>query len=152
QNGFLLGESKDSGKTWKFVDGAGLLKDRESLKAFFPNLPSDLKLPEVGPLTFEKINTAVPINEADQKAALKVLQAQADQFGQAMLEVDYKRMVELMAPEALKALGGRDKVLKDGEALVAAMKSKGLKMTAVKSEVSSQLVGSSDAWYGIVIY
>jgi hypothetical protein len=40
---YLLGVSSDSGKTWKFVDGAGL---DDKIAGVLPKLPAKLKLPE----------------------------------------------------------------------------------------------------------
>jgi hypothetical protein len=45
QKGYLLGISTDGGKTWKFVDGAGLANEKEREKVL-PKLPAKLKLPE----------------------------------------------------------------------------------------------------------
>jgi len=42
---FLLGISKDDGKTWKFVDSAGI-QDGEVRKKTLPPLPDSLKLPK----------------------------------------------------------------------------------------------------------
>jgi lysophospholipase L1-like esterase len=43
---YLLAISSDKGKTWAFVDGAGLL-DVEAQKKVLPNLPRGLRLPRV---------------------------------------------------------------------------------------------------------
>jgi hypothetical protein len=40
---YLLGISSDNGKTWKFVDGAGL---DDKITGGLPKLPAKLKLPE----------------------------------------------------------------------------------------------------------
>jgi hypothetical protein len=42
---YLLGVSSDSGKTWKFVDGAGL-QQKEVRDKVLPKLPAKLLLPE----------------------------------------------------------------------------------------------------------
>lgn len=42
---YLLGISKDDGKTWKFVDSAGI-QDEESRKKILPPLPAKLQLPK----------------------------------------------------------------------------------------------------------
>ena len=43
---YLLGISADAGKTWKFVDGAGL-KNIEMRSRVLPKLPAGLTLPEI---------------------------------------------------------------------------------------------------------
>ena len=47
--GFLIAVSEDRGKTWTFVDSAGLVsepgKEREKLAQILPDFPSQLKLP-----------------------------------------------------------------------------------------------------------
>jgi len=43
---FLLGISDDGGRTWKFVDGAGIRSNPGLLREIFPNFPDDLKIPE----------------------------------------------------------------------------------------------------------
>jgi hypothetical protein len=45
QAGYLLGCSTDAGKTWTFIDGAGVT-DAASLKPILGDVPKDLKLPE----------------------------------------------------------------------------------------------------------
>jgi hypothetical protein len=50
---YLLAISTDKGKTWAFVDGAGL-QDEGLRKKALPNLPARLKLPKVEKPTFEK--------------------------------------------------------------------------------------------------
>lgn len=42
---YLLGITTDEGKTWKFLDGAGLA-NKELKDKIIPNLPAKLKLPE----------------------------------------------------------------------------------------------------------
>ena len=42
---FLLGISSDLGKTWKFVDGAGIAT-QEQQKKLLPPLPDDFQLPK----------------------------------------------------------------------------------------------------------
>lgn len=42
---FVIGVSEDDGRTWKFVEGAGL--DASDVYEFFPNFPSSLELPGV---------------------------------------------------------------------------------------------------------
>ena len=49
--GFLLAISMDAGKTWTFVDGAGLTK--EKLAQLCPNVPSRLTLPSKEPPVLE---------------------------------------------------------------------------------------------------
>ena len=44
QAGYLLGCSSDAGRTWTFIDGAGVT-DASSLKPFLGEVPKDLKLP-----------------------------------------------------------------------------------------------------------
>jgi len=53
QKGYLLGLSTDAGKSWKFVDGAGL-KDKKAREKVLPKLPAKLELPELPPPTFTK--------------------------------------------------------------------------------------------------
>jgi len=43
---YLLGISSDEGKTWKFADGAGIMKHKDALEKLLPKLPVKLKLPE----------------------------------------------------------------------------------------------------------
>jgi hypothetical protein len=43
---YLLGISPDQGKTWKFADGAGIIKDKDLFSKLLPKLPTNLKLPE----------------------------------------------------------------------------------------------------------
>ena len=43
QSSFLVGVSGDKGKSWRFVDGAGL--DEDKVKSVLPKLPSQMKLP-----------------------------------------------------------------------------------------------------------
>lgn len=43
---YTLGISTDRGKTWKFVDGAGLQTKEERAK-YLPKMPADLVLPEI---------------------------------------------------------------------------------------------------------
>src|SRR5205823_13888599 len=47
--GFLIAVSEDRGKTWTFVDGAGLVgepgKEKEKLAQILPDFPSQLSLP-----------------------------------------------------------------------------------------------------------
>ena len=43
---YLLGVSPDSGKTWTFVDGAGVAQFKDKLDMILPKLPMNLKLPE----------------------------------------------------------------------------------------------------------
>lgn len=45
---YLLGISPDAGKTWKFVDSNGLIRNKEKVLEVLPKLPADLKLPERG--------------------------------------------------------------------------------------------------------
>jgi hypothetical protein len=52
--GFLIGVSEDAGKTWKFIDGAGL-KTPEDRKRAFPELPVRLRLPERKPPVFTDV-------------------------------------------------------------------------------------------------
>lgn len=42
---YLLGISADKGKTWKFIDGAGLGRQTEQIKKALPKFPEALKLP-----------------------------------------------------------------------------------------------------------
>jgi hypothetical protein len=49
--GFLLAISIDEGKTWTFIDGAGLTK--EKLAQLFPDIPSQLTLPSKEPPVLE---------------------------------------------------------------------------------------------------
>ncbi|MDP7034633.1 MAG: hypothetical protein QF752_09095 [Planctomycetota bacterium] len=45
---FLLGISSDKGKTWKFIDGSGLVKNGKEVRAkWLPRLPANLKFPEL---------------------------------------------------------------------------------------------------------
>jgi hypothetical protein len=50
---YFVAFSADKGKSWSFVDGAGL-KDEEKRKKVFPNFPEKLKLPKVEEPVFEK--------------------------------------------------------------------------------------------------
>jgi hypothetical protein len=47
--GFLIAVSEDRGKTWTFIDGAGLVrepgKEKEKLAQILPDFPSQLSLP-----------------------------------------------------------------------------------------------------------
>src|SRR5262249_28229103 len=43
QAGFVVGVSSDQGKTWTFVDGGA----PDGLRRFLPELPKELRLPEV---------------------------------------------------------------------------------------------------------
>lgn len=43
---YLLGISANKGKTWTFVDGAGIGNDDRKAKKLLPNLPTELKLPK----------------------------------------------------------------------------------------------------------
>lgn len=45
QRGYLLGVSTDGGDTWRFLDGAGLSRDR--LKKLFTHFPDSFPLPEI---------------------------------------------------------------------------------------------------------
>lgn len=47
QRSYLLGISKDSGKTWTFVDGAGI--NQEMREAILPDLPVNMQLPFKAP-------------------------------------------------------------------------------------------------------
>lgn len=49
--GFLLAISTDEGKTWTFIDGAGLTK--EKLAQLFPDFPSQMFLPSREPPVLE---------------------------------------------------------------------------------------------------
>lgn len=49
QETFMLGESSDGGKTWKFLDGAGSKGDRKMVKAIMPEFPDELQLPALKP-------------------------------------------------------------------------------------------------------
>jgi hypothetical protein len=56
-NGFLIAVSEDRGKTWTFIDGAGLHKtpgkERETLAQILPGFPSQLSLPAWEPPVLE---------------------------------------------------------------------------------------------------
>ena len=52
QKSFLLAVSEDQGKTWTFIDGAGLVKIK--VRDMLPNFPKDAKLPEKQPPVIEK--------------------------------------------------------------------------------------------------
>jgi hypothetical protein len=56
-NGFLIAVSDDRGKTWKFIDGAGLHKtsrnERETLAQILPDFPAQLSLPAWEPPVLE---------------------------------------------------------------------------------------------------
>jgi hypothetical protein len=47
--GFLIAISEDRGKTWTFIDGAGLVsepgREREKLAQILPDFPAQLALP-----------------------------------------------------------------------------------------------------------
>ncbi|MFM7148374.1 MAG: hypothetical protein ACKO23_00870 [Gemmataceae bacterium] len=43
---YVLGISSDEGKTWKFADGSGIIKQKELREKLLPKLPAKLKLPE----------------------------------------------------------------------------------------------------------
>lgn len=49
---FLLAVSPDDGKTWRFVDGVEL--DRQKALTIFPDLPETLQLPKVGEPELQK--------------------------------------------------------------------------------------------------
>ena len=55
--GFLIAVSEDHGKTWKFIDGAGLHKapgtEREALVQVVPDFPARLSLPAWEPPALE---------------------------------------------------------------------------------------------------
>jgi hypothetical protein len=53
QEGFLLAVSDDAGKSWTFIDGAGLT-DKEQLKQFLGDVPAELKLPARKPPVVEQ--------------------------------------------------------------------------------------------------
>jgi hypothetical protein len=52
QKSYLLAVSADQGRTWKFLDGAGVAGD--NLKQVLPNLPKEVKLPKKEEPVFEK--------------------------------------------------------------------------------------------------
>jgi hypothetical protein len=56
-NGFLIAVSEDRGKTWTFIDGAGLHKtpgkERETLAQILPGFPAQLSLPAWEPPMLE---------------------------------------------------------------------------------------------------
>ena len=56
-NGFLIAVSEDRGKTWTFIDGAGLHKtpgkERETLAQILPGFPAQLSLPSWKPPVLE---------------------------------------------------------------------------------------------------
>jgi hypothetical protein len=52
QETYLLGISTDKGKTWKFVDGAGMADPKA--KKLLPTLPKSLQLPKLEPPQIEK--------------------------------------------------------------------------------------------------
>jgi hypothetical protein len=56
-NGFLIAVSDDRGKTWTFIDGAGLHKtsrnERETLAQIVPGFPAQLSLPAWEPPVLE---------------------------------------------------------------------------------------------------
>lgn len=56
-NSFLVAISEDHGKTWKFIDGAGLHKasggERETLTQIIPAFPAQLSLPAWEPPVLE---------------------------------------------------------------------------------------------------
>ena len=55
--GFLIAVSEDRGKTWTFIDGAGLVrepgKEREKLAQILPDFPPQLSLPAPEPPQLE---------------------------------------------------------------------------------------------------
>jgi len=55
--GFLVAVSEDRGKTWTFIDGAGLVrepgKEREKLAQILPDFPPQLSLPAPEPPQLE---------------------------------------------------------------------------------------------------
>ncbi len=53
-NSFLLGISRDKGKTWTFVDGKIIADDPKLTKKLLPNLPATLKLPKKEKPVFQK--------------------------------------------------------------------------------------------------
>jgi hypothetical protein len=53
-NSFLLGVSRDKGKTWTFVDGSKIGDDARMTKRLLPNLPAELKLPKKEKPAFKK--------------------------------------------------------------------------------------------------
>jgi hypothetical protein len=53
-NSYLLGISKNKGKTWTFVDAGKIADDPKLTKKLLPNLPATLKLPKKEKPVFQK--------------------------------------------------------------------------------------------------
>ena len=53
--GYFLSISEDKGKNWFFIDGMGFKKDPSLMLKLFPDLPSELKLPQIPPPTIKKL-------------------------------------------------------------------------------------------------
>ena len=49
---YMLGISDDGGRTWTFLDGAGLQRMGDSIHTILPNFPADLQLPKPKQPTF----------------------------------------------------------------------------------------------------
>jgi hypothetical protein len=51
---YLVCTSRDGGVTWRFLDGAGVGSNRSKLRRFLPGFPTELALPEPGPLVVHR--------------------------------------------------------------------------------------------------
>ncbi len=51
---FRIANSKDGGKNWTFVDGAGFSSDKGKLKMLFPTVADKLRLPEIKPPVLQR--------------------------------------------------------------------------------------------------
>jgi hypothetical protein len=68
---YMLGISDDGGKTWTFLDGAGVQKMGDSIRTILPNFPADLALPAPKQPTF--VAAANPATSQPAQAAPAVV-------------------------------------------------------------------------------
>jgi hypothetical protein len=86
----------------------------------------------------------------DREQALKNLEAQANEAGQAVIQEDHAKMAELTLPALVEALGGRAKYIKKLESIATEMKGKGFRPKRVNVKDPSPLVQGGGEFYAVV--
>jgi hypothetical protein len=88
-----------------------------------------------------------PINMGQARASLK---AAAEQVRVAFLHEDHGRLADLMHPELLKSMGGREKCVAWLTAEAADLKGKGFKFSEVVLSEPSEIAEGKESIYAIV--
>lgn len=93
---FLLGVSADGGRTWTYIDGAGARTAGSQLRAMFPNLPSDLVLPQKKESVFVAAASADPTLEKKSDAESPPMEVERSDY---KIKVPAGCMVDPASPD-----------------------------------------------------